>query len=177
MDYSTNRVVRIPLPGAIPGTIFADRHADLQHLRRMKYIISLIVFCTLAASCVNRDPDKSPAKATGERTVWSLSPSDSVRSDTVDFGRIHQGEVIRKEFYLHNASDKPLLILSASANCGCTAVDFTREPIKPGENGDFSFEFDSRGFVGYQLKQIKLRTTLSSAPYILVVTGEVESNE
>ncbi len=109
--------------------------------------------------------------------MWTLNPSDSIRSDTVDLGRIRQGEIIRKEFCLHNASDKPLLILSASANCGCTAVDFTREPIKPGENGDFSFEFDSKGFIGYQLKQIKLRTTLSSAPYILVVTGEVESNE
>lgn len=143
----------------------------------MRYIISLVVFGSLLVSCLGGQQEKSPVKTTGERPVWTLNPSDSIRSDTVNFGRIHQGEVIRKEFYLHNASDKPLLILSASANCGCTAVDFTREPIKPGENGDFSFEFDSKGFIGYQLKQIKLRTTLSSAPYILVVTGEVESNE
>lgn len=143
----------------------------------MKYIISLVVFGTLLVSCLGGQQKKTFVKTTGERPVWTLNPSDSIRSDTVNFGRIHQGEVIRKEFYLHNASDKPLLILSASANCGCTAVDFTREPIKPGENGDFSFEFDSKGFIGYQLKQIKLRTTLSSAPYILVVTGEVESNE
>lgn len=143
----------------------------------MKYIISLVVFGALLVSCLGGQQKKTFVKTTGVQPVWTLNSSDSIRSDTVNFGRIHQGEVIRKEFYLHNASDKPLLILSASANCGCTAVDFTREPIKPGENGDFSFEFDSKGFIGYQLKQIKLHTTLSSAPYILVVTGEVESNE
>lgn len=143
----------------------------------MRHIISLIVFGSLFVSCISGRQEKDTVKASKERPVWTLNPYDSVRSDTINFGRIHQGEVIRQEFYLRNASDKPLLILSASANCGCTAVDFTREPIKPGENGTFSFEFDSKGFTGYQLKQIKLRTSLSSAPYIMVITGEVESSE
>ncbi|MFR5871922.1 MAG: DUF1573 domain-containing protein [Alistipes sp.] len=53
-------------------------------------------------------------------------------------------------------------------------VDFEREPVQPGAEAGFVFEFDSKGFSGYQLKHITLRTTLSKQPFTLVVIGEVE---
>ena len=104
----------------------------------------------------------------------SSALTDSVRTDTVDLGRIHAGEVIHRDLSLRNGSDRPMIILSAATNCGCTTVDFEREPVQPGAEAGFVFEFDSKGFSGYQLKHITLRTTLSKQPFTLVVIGEVE---
>ena len=117
-------------------------------------IIGLLCFaCSCGTGGKKVVPDKAGA------TVIALT--DSVRTDTVDLS-------------LRNGSDRPMIILSAATNCGCTTVDFEREPVQPGAEAGFVFEFDSKGFSGYQLKHITLRTTLSKQPFTLVVIGEVE---
>ena len=124
-------------------------------------IIGLLCFaCSCGTGGKKVVPDKAGA------TVIALT--DSVRTDTVDLGRIHAGEVIRRDLSLRNGSDRPMIILSAAT------VDFEREPVQPGAEAGFVFEFDSKGFSGYQLKHITLRTTLSKQPFTLVVIGEVE---
>ncbi len=41
-------------------------------------------------------------------------------------------------FTVKNISSKPVAIQSVVASCGCTDVDWTREPIKPGKTGTIS---------------------------------------
>ncbi len=130
-------------------------------------IMGLLCFaCSCGTGGKKVVPDKAGA------TVIALT--DSVRTDTVDLGRIHAGEVIRRDLSLRNGSDRPMIILSAATNCGCPPVEFEREPVQPGAEAGFVFEFDSKGFSGYQLKHITLRTPLSKQPFTLVVIGEVE---
>lgn len=94
-------------------------------------------------------------------------------SDTIDLGRMYAGEVIRRDLAIRNVGPSAFLILEVKTSCGCTQVDFYKNPIRSDESVPFSFEFDSRGFNGYQLKHITLRTSLGPQPYTLVVTGEV----
>lgn len=94
-------------------------------------------------------------------------------NDTIDLGRMYEGEVIRRDLAIRNEGKAPFLLLEVRTSCGCTQVDFYKQPIQPDELVPFSFEFDSRGFNGYQLKHITIRTSLGSQPYTLVVTGEV----
>ncbi len=102
----------------------------------------------------------------------SLLQTGSV-NDTIDLGRMYEGEVIRRDLAIRNEGKAPFLLLEVRTSCGCTQVDFYKQPIQPDELVPFSFEFDSRGFNGYQLKHITIRTSLGSQPYTLVVTGEV----
>lgn len=140
-----------------------------------KSIVVKKQFLTIGLLCFACSCGTGGEKIVSERTgATVIVLTDSVRTDTVDLGRIHAGEVIRRDLSLRNGSDRPMIVLSAATNCGCTTVDFEREPVQPGAEAGFVFEFDSKGFTGYQLKHITLRTTLSKRPFTLVVTGEVE---
>ncbi len=94
-------------------------------------------------------------------------------TDTVDMGRIRVGEVVKCDLLVRNVDSKPFVILSVATSCGCTTIDFSKEPLLPGQDAPFSFEFDSRGFNGYQLKHITISTSLAPQPFTLVATGEV----
>ena len=136
-------------------------------VKKLFLIISLLwCACSCGAGGKRIVPDKTGAAV--------IVLTDSVRTDTVDLGRMHAGEVVRRDLLLRNGSDRPMIVLSAETSCGCTTVDFEREPVQPGAEAGFVFEFDSKGFSGYQLKHITLRTTLSKLPFTLVVTGEIE---
>lgn len=136
-------------------------------VKKLFLIISLLwCACSCGTGGKRIVPDKTGAAV--------IVLTDSVRTDTVDLGRMHAGEVVRRDLLLRNGSDRPMIVLSAATSCGCTTVDFEREPVQPGAEAGFVFEFDSKGFSGYQLKHITLRTTLSKLPFTLVVTGEIE---
>ena len=69
------------------------------------------------------------------------APSDNkvaeikFEKETHDFGAIPQGTPATYEFSFKNTGKSPLIITNASASCGCTTPDWTREPIKPGKTG------------------------------------------
>lgn len=131
-------------------------------------------------SCASSSQSEGDDNNTTSANVASMTIelSDSLlrvgpTSDTIDLGRMYAGEVIRRDLAIRNVGPSAFLILEVKTSCGCTQVDFYKKPIRSGESVPFSFEFDSRGFNGYQLKHITLRTSLGAQPYTLVVTGEV----
>ena len=88
-------------------------------------------------------------------------------------GRIRAGEIVRRDLLIRNAGSKPFVILSVRTSCGCTTVEFAKVPVMPGKVVPFSFEFDSKGFNGYQLKHITISTSAVAQPFTLVAAGEV----
>jgi hypothetical protein len=53
-----------------------------------------------------------------------------------DFGVIKaKNGPVSYSFEFSNIGDGPLLILSASASCGCTRPDYPKDPVKAGKNG------------------------------------------
>ncbi len=130
-----------------------------------------IVSCGEAARSTQKEEG---SKVVPERII-ALSDSSlrAGQTDTVDMGRIHDGERIRQDFWIRNDSSKPLLILTVKTSCGCTAVDFSKTPLAPGEMTPFSFTFDSRGFSGFIFKHITVSTSIASEPYRMILLGEV----
>ncbi len=84
------------------------------------------------------------------------------------------GEVVQYESVIRNAGTEPLVITTVRAACGCTAVEYEKQPIAPGATGGLSFRFDSRGMWGMQLKLIEVVTSAGSEPYKITVRAEVE---
>lgn len=57
-------------------------------------------------------------------------------STTHNFGDVMVSDgPLKCTFTLKNISSKPIAIYSVNSSCGCTDVDWTRQPIKPGETG------------------------------------------
>jgi hypothetical protein len=71
-----------------------------------------------------------------------------------DFGTITEGQKVTYTYKFKNTGSAPLIIQNAQPSCGCTAPDWTREPIPVGGSGFVKAEFDSKGKPGMQNKSI-----------------------
>lgn len=71
-----------------------------------------------------------------------------------DFGKINEGDKVTHVYKFKNTGEVPLIIQDAKPSCGCTAPDWTKTPIPPGEEGFVKAEFDSQGKPGAQNKTI-----------------------
>lgn len=75
---------------------------------------------------------------------------------THNFGDVSQGDKVTHAFKFKNSGDQPLIISNVLATCGCTATKWTKEPVKPGESGQITVEFDSSGRSGKQNKVVTI---------------------
>ncbi|MEM6261528.1 MAG: DUF1573 domain-containing protein [Bacteroidota bacterium] len=75
-------------------------------------------------------------------------------ADIHDFGEIKQGEVVEHTFVFTNTGDHPVKLTRVKPSCGCTAPDWSRAPIGPGEQGQIKVKFNSTGKMGPQVKTI-----------------------
>ncbi len=71
-----------------------------------------------------------------------------------DFGTISEGQKVSYTYKFTNNGQAPLIIQSAQPSCGCTAPDWSKEPIPVGGTGFVKAEFDSNGKPGIQNKTI-----------------------
>lgn len=71
-----------------------------------------------------------------------------------DFGTIVEGSKVSYTYTFKNTGQAPLIIQNAQPSCGCTAPDWSRNPIPVGGTGFVKAEFDSKGKPGAQMKTI-----------------------
>lgn len=57
------------------------------------------------------------------------------KSETIELGKIEQGNKTTATFTFTNTSDQPIIIEQANPTCGCTIGDYTKAPIAPGKEG------------------------------------------
>ena len=73
-----------------------------------------------------------------------------------DFGDIQQGDKVEHTFKLENSGNAPLIITNVQTTCGCTAPEWPKEPVMPGETAELKVRFDSTGKFGRQNKVISV---------------------
>ena len=76
-----------------------------------------------------------------------------------DFGTIAEnGGAVSHEVSFTNTGDAPLMIVNASASCGCTRPDFPKKPIKAGKSDRIKVTFLPAGRPGEFNKTVTIRT-------------------
>lgn len=90
------------------------------------------------------------------------TPGDKVgvAIDTLsyDFGTVAENSApVVREFTLTNVGSEPVAILSAKASCGCTAPDYSRRPVKPGESTVIKVTFNPYGQIGEADKSVRVK--------------------
>lgn len=58
-----------------------------------------------------------------------------ISNDVVDFGKVPANIPVTGTFVVKNVGKTPLIIENASASCGCTTPEWSKEPIMPGKEG------------------------------------------
>lgn len=110
------------------------------------------------------------------------APSDNkaaeikFEKETHDFGAIPQGTPATYEFSFKNTGKTPLIITNASASCGCTTPDWTREPIKPGKTGTVKATYNAAS-PGSFTKSVTVVSNAKNSTVILYLKGDVKPAE
>ncbi len=95
--------------------------------------------------------------------------------ETHDFGNIPQGVPATYEFKFKNNGKTPLIITTASAACGCTTPDWTKEPIKPGKTGYVRATYNAAS-PGEFTKSVTVQSNAKNSTVILYLKGNVRPN-
>lgn len=127
-------------------------------------------------------PAQTKAKTNEPEAVVTVSDSIPVTTigfehDTYDFGKIKQGDKVKHEFYFTNTGKNVLVIENVKPTCGCTAVDWTKDPVPPGGRGKIEAQFNSAGKMGAQLKHVTIIYNGDPKITRVTFTGEVIAPE
>jgi hypothetical protein len=90
-----------------------------------------------------------------------------------DFGTITQGEQVEYNFVFTNTGNKDLIIANAHAACGCTVPEYSKQPIKPGEQGKIKVKFNSDFRTDAFEKAVTVTANTQPLETMIFVTGYV----
>ncbi|MBN3521505.1 DUF1573 domain-containing protein [Algoriphagus lutimaris] len=90
-----------------------------------------------------------------------------------EFGDINEGQIIEHQFNFTNTGEAPLVISNITASCGCTTPDWTKTPIKPGEEGYVKVVFNSTSKRGAQAPTVSIQANTNPTVTRLRMKGTV----
>lgn len=105
----------------------------------------------------------------------AAAPSIRFEKTSHDFGSIAEdGGNAKCVFTFVNEGTAPLVIISATAQCGCTRPTFPQQPIEPGKSGEIRVSYNPAGCPGEFVKEVKVKTNDKSRRTIkLKISGVV----
>ena len=95
-----------------------------------------------------------------------------INSDTYNFGKIKKGIPVTTFFTVTNTSDKPVVLESVVASCGCTTPEWSKEPIAPGSTAQIKVGYNAANPAPFT-KDVTIRLAGIQDPKIIHITGEV----
>ena len=75
--------------------------------------------------------------------AFSSAQTITFEKTTIDYGTVKANSDGNKVFTFTNTGDKPLIISNVQPGCGCTASDWTKEPILPGKKGEVKVHYNT----------------------------------
>ncbi len=94
------------------------------------------------------------------------------KAETIEVGEIPQGKPKTIEFEFKNTGKTDVLITTVKPACGCTAADYTKTPIKPGETAKVAAIYNAAAKGAFS-KTLTVTTTADATPKVLTFKGTV----
>lgn len=131
----------------------------------MKKLILILLALVATVSIASAQDAKKAPKAVFEKNVH-------------DFGKVEESKgTVSTVFKFKNEGNAPFIIQRSVSSCGCTASDYTKEPILPGKEGNVTVTFTTTGRPGVINKSVTLFTNVPDSIYYLKIIGEVIRNK
>jgi Protein of unknown function (DUF1573). len=132
------------------------------------YVFAGAVMLNTLCSC-SKNKDKISS------SLVENSTSIKFEKDLIDFGTLQAGEIATCSFKFTNTGKNDLIISSVTANCGCTVVDFPKDAIKPGDQGQITATYNSEGSAGLRIqKEITVVSNTQPSATRLHIMAEVK---
>jgi len=101
-------------------------------------------------------------------------PAISWTETVHDFGVIKEEDGVQKaKFEFANTGSEPLFITNVRATCGCTATEYSKEPVQPGGKGYVIAAYNPAHRPGKFNKSITVTTNTFQPTSVLRITGDV----
>ena len=97
-------------------------------------------------------------------------------SETIDLGKIKQGNPTTATFVITNVGTDPLIIEQANPTCGCTIGDYTKSPIAPGKTGTITATYNAAALNHFD-KHLTVKFAGVDETKSITITGDVLSTE
>lgn len=81
-----------------------------------------------------------------------------------DFGDIEQGDKVEHVFTFENTGNEALILTDVRTTCGCTAPEWPRDAVLPGNSAEIKVVFNSAGKIGVTHKTITIFSNAVNNP-------------
>lgn len=114
-----------------------------------------------------------PAPKEVSATATSLKPENvEFKTDMHDFGTVAEGPDAEFKFEFKNTGKEPVILSAVTASCGCTAPEWSKEPVLPGKKSVIKAVYHTAGRPGGFNKTITV--TSNAGVKVLTIKGNVE---
>ena len=112
-------------------------------------------------------------KGNGKTSSTNALTDVSIDNIVMDLGHFPMSEKQECSFVLTNTGNNLLVIQDITTSCGCTKVEYSKEPVRPGETLKVKviYEAEQEGYVN---KSVKVYCNTKDSPICLTVKGEAE---
>jgi hypothetical protein len=140
----------------------------LKNLKMKKLLLSVSLFALLNVF----------AFAQTTTTTNPNGPRMKFETLDVDYGNIDQNSEPFRSVKFTNVGKEPLIIKSATGNCGCTVPTWPREAVNPGESGEMKIRYATER-VGQINKKVTVTTNEDEGAnvHVLNVKGNINAVE
>ncbi len=90
-----------------------------------------------------------------------------------DFGTVSQGTPVSYEFQFENKGNVPLVISNVKASCGCTATNYPKNAIQPGESASITATYNAKNSGSFS-KTVTVYTNTENSVHVLTIKGSVQ---
>lgn len=131
----------------------------------MKRIFSIAILAIIAFTSLNiQGANEGKASIKLPESTW-------------DFGNIKEkGGAVSHEFEFYNDGTGNLVILDATAQCGCTKPEYSDKPVAPGKKGKIKVTYNPIGRPGSFEKTVTIRTNGKPKKAYIKIRGNVVPN-
>ena len=120
----------------------------------------------------SRVADVAALPAEGTPTGTLTVDNMQFEAETHNFGTVAEGPTADYSFTFLNTGTEPIVIQRVQPACGCTAADWSKEPVMPGQKGYAKAVYNTQGRPGPFNKTVTVLTNAGAK--VLSFTGEVE---
>ena len=97
----------------------------------------------------------------------------SIDQTELDFGSFAKSEKQERSLLLTNTGNAPLVIQDITTSCGCTKVEYRKEPVRPGGTLELKISYEAEE-TGHFNKTVTVYCNAKNSPLRLMVKGNVK---
>lgn len=135
----------------------------------MKHLKTVVVIALAALAVIPVFAKKNKQEGT---------PKPVIAEKVYDFGIIKEkGGPVSHDFIIENAGTGNLVVIDATAECGCTRPDYPKNPIAPGKSSKLKVTYNPIGRPGAFEKTVTVKTNGSPRKVSVKVRGTVQPDK